>query len=291
MHNVRNTHHHHLCLRSLSGRARWCGTSWKISAPPARSCRFSIFLCRRWLETLQTPCGSWISRLPSRLSKCPRSLALRVHRVLLFLSRRRRKQLVEVPTVLSPTRIALRIAEQIVDTPVPRGRGQGSLPGQSTTATHSSGKRISERIVEQIVDFPEQTVEQIVDISPGGGLGQGSASSAGAADEDFTGFFRTFPRGKKVRVPPRVRVRSCRREVSSWTPAACGETIGSDEWVQFSRRGKPFYWNRRSHETFWTPPEGVKVVWIGEQTAAGEVWYWHKETRVSTYDLPPLPPG
>ena len=38
------------------------------------------------------------------------------------------EQLVEVPTVLSPTRIALRIAEQIVDIPVPRGRGQGSLP-------------------------------------------------------------------------------------------------------------------------------------------------------------------
>ena len=91
------------------------------------------------------------------------------------------EQLVEVPTVLSP----LRIAEQNVGIPVPRGRGQGSLPGQSTTATHSSGKRISERIVEQIVDFPERTVEQIVDISPGDGLGLGSASSAGAADEDF----------------------------------------------------------------------------------------------------------
>ena len=47
--------------------------------------------------------------------------------------------------------------------------------------------------MEQIVGFPAQTVKQIVDISPGGGLGQGSASSAGAADEDFTGFFRTFP--------------------------------------------------------------------------------------------------
>ena len=69
------------------------------------------------------------------------------------------EQLVEVPTVLSP----LRIAEQIVGTPVPLGRGQGSLPGQSSPASHSSGKRISERIVEQIVDFPEQTVEQIVD--------------------------------------------------------------------------------------------------------------------------------
>ena len=62
--------------------------------------------------------------------------------------------------------------------------------------------------MEQIVDFPEQTVDQIVDTSPGAGLGQGSSSSAGPAD---IGFFRTFPRGKKVRVPPRVRVRECLR--------------------------------------------------------------------------------
>ena len=45
------------------------------------------------------------------------------------------EQLVEVPTVLSP----LRIAEQIVGVPVPRGRGQGSLPGQSSTATRTMG--------------------------------------------------------------------------------------------------------------------------------------------------------
>ena len=39
------------------------------------------------------------------------------------------------------------------------------------------------------------------------------------------------------------------------------------------------------------PPEGVKVVWVGEQPASGGVWYWDKIPRVSTYDLPPLPPG
>ena len=49
-------------------------------------------------------------------------------------------QLVEVPTVLSPTRIALQIAEQIVDTPVPRAHVHGSLPGQS-----SSSRRGDER--------------------------------------------------------------------------------------------------------------------------------------------------
>ena len=40
------------------------------------------------------------------------------------------EQLVEVPTVLTPTRIALQMAQQIVDTPVSRGRAQGSLPRQ-----------------------------------------------------------------------------------------------------------------------------------------------------------------
>ena len=89
------------------------------------------------------------------------------------------EQLVEVPTVLSPTRIALQIAEQIVDTPVPRGRGegrvQGFLPRQSSTATPSAEERISERIVEQFSlssakRTSEQIEEQLVDTSPGVGL-------------------------------------------------------------------------------------------------------------------------
>ena len=58
---------------------------------------------------------------------------------------------VEVPTVLSPTRIALQIAEQIVGIPVPRGRGeqrlQGFSPGQGSTLV-SSAERISKRTVE-----------------------------------------------------------------------------------------------------------------------------------------------
>ena len=233
---------------------------------------------------------------------CPRSLAHPCPSRCPIPEPQSAEQLVEVATLLSPTRIALRIAEQIVDTPVPRGRGQGCVlvfsSEQSTTATPSAEERISERIVEQFSPSSakrtsERIEEQIVGIpSSGGCLGHGSSSSAGAADEDFIGgFFALFPRGKKVRVPPRVRVRSCSWEVTSWTPAAYGETIGADEWVQFSQTGKPFYWNRRSHETCWTPPEGVKVVWVGEQPASGGVWYWHKETRVSTYDLPPLPPG
>ena len=103
------------------------------------------------------------------------------------------EQLVEVPTVLSPSRIALQIAEQIVGIPAPRGRLQGFLPEQSSTATTSSLERTSEQIVEQLVDIP----------SSGGGLGQGFSSSAGPADEDFTGgFFALFPVGKSAQLGP-----------------------------------------------------------------------------------------
>ena len=102
------------------------------------------------------------------------------------------EQLVEVPTVLSPLRIALQITEQIVDTPVPQGRGkrrvQGFLPEQSSTATSSSLVRISERTVEHIVDLP----------SSGGALGHGSSSLAGPADAVFTVFFRTFSMEKSA---------------------------------------------------------------------------------------------
>ena len=121
-------------------------------------------------------------------------------------------QLVEVPTVLTP----LRIAEQIVGTPVPRGRGegrvQGFLPRQSSTATPSSEERISERIEEQLVDT-----------SPGLGLGQGSSSSAGPADEDFTGvFFAVFPKLKKCEVGFALESESARQ----WQPIHAGCSAG-----------------------------------------------------------------
>ena len=45
--------------------------------------------------------------------------------------------------------------------------------------------------------------QRIVDTFPGDGLGLGSTSSAGAADEEFTGVVSTFHHGKKCGVPGR----------------------------------------------------------------------------------------
>ena len=121
------------------------------------------------------------------------------------------EQLVEVPTLISFSSFQ-RTLEQHVDIPVPRRGGrhvglQGFLPEQSSTVMSSSLKRISERTVEQIVDIPS-----------GVGLGQGSSSSAGPAEEDFTVVFHTFPM-EKVRSARQVSA-DLPRHVSSWTPAA-----------------------------------------------------------------------
>ena len=67
------------------------------------------------------------------------------------------EQLVEVPTIMSCSTVLQRTMEQNVDIPV-LGRGgrnvglQAFLPRQSSTAQLASLERISERIVEQIVD-------------------------------------------------------------------------------------------------------------------------------------------
>ena len=84
--------------------------------------------------------------------------------------------------------------EQNVDSPVPRGgvrRLQGLPPGQgpeqSSTALHVSQERISERNMEQIVDFPVFG-GGLQDFRPGHGSTASSSSShvpAGAVDEPF----------------------------------------------------------------------------------------------------------
>ena len=118
------------------------------------------------------------------------------------------EQLVEVPTTVSYSSL-LRTVEQHVDIPVPGGGGpssglHGFLPKQRSTASPSR-KRISERIVEQIVDPVSR-----------GGLHGSSSSHFPAGDEERTdepgkGGFRTFPQIKKVRQYLRTRGRNCLR--------------------------------------------------------------------------------
>ena len=80
-------------------------------------------------------------------------------------------------------------------------------------------------------------------------------------------------------------------ESSPSTPAAEQEV--SVEWVRLRERhaGKTYFWNRRTNSTVWQAPAGVEVVWYAERTEEGGIWYWYRDTRVSTFDLPPRPPG
>ena len=67
----------------------------------------------------------------------------------------------------------------------------------------------------------------------------------------------------------------------------------SIEWVQLrdGNAGKTHHWNRRIRASVWKAPAGVEVVWFGTRDEKWVLYYWHTDTRVSTYDLPPLPPG
>ena len=124
------------------------------------------------------------------------------------------EQLVEVPTIISYSSL-LRTVEQHVDIPVPRRGGrhpglQGFSSGQSSTATPSSKKRISDRIVEQIVDPVSRG--RLLGSFPGHGS---SSSHSPAGDEERADelgrrvFFALFPKLKKVRSWLRTRVREC----------------------------------------------------------------------------------
>ena len=80
---------------------------------------------------------------------------------------------------------------------------------------------------------------------------------------------------------------------SSSTPAAYEKPRDSVEWVQFSDdvTSKTCCWNRRTRQSVWKPPAGIKVVWVGTQDEEGVRCCWHKVTRVGACALPPLPPG
>ena len=54
----------------------FCGKPWSRSSSPSYPCRWSTFLCRRWWTSCRksSSSSSHCLLLPSRLSKCPRSL-------------------------------------------------------------------------------------------------------------------------------------------------------------------------------------------------------------------------
>ena len=134
--------------------------------------------------------------------------------------------------------------------------------------TPSSQERISVRIVEQIVDFTVSG-RGLQDYRPGQSSSSSSHFPAGVhevLDEHGEGFFRTFPSGKKVRVSPRVRVRGCpgtsahglRRLVTrpSVPTSGCSSRGGGQTLLLEPTLQRDL---------------GVKVVWFGEQPAAGGV--------------------
>ena len=165
----------------------------------------------------------------------------------------------------------------------------------------SSEERISERVVEQIVDFPAQTVEQIVDTSvhrgrcqgflpeqgstatsssgkrisertveqivdipsSGGGLGHESSSSAGPADEDFAGVFALFLMEK---------VRSAWQEVSAQLGRhVSSSTLGAH---QMARAGEPVDFGGSDVWVLIRPPDISKS------------HYWNRRTNLTAWDPP-----
>ena len=176
------------------------------------------------------------------------------------------EQLVEVPTILSYSSLLQRTVEQHVDIPVPSGGGgpssglQGFSSGQRSTASPSSKKRISERIVEQIVD-PVSS-----------GRLQGSSSShspAGGeerADEPGKGFFSHFsPKYTSAKLGSHSGSELLPESSPSTRAAQLEDSV---EWVRLRdvNSGKTNNWNRRTFSTVWKPPSSSS--WVKSCTAS-----------------------
>ena len=172
------------------------------------------------------------------------------------------EQLVEVPTIVSHSWLQLRM-EQNVDIPVP-GRGgrisglQGFLPRQSSTALLSSGERISERTVEQIVDIPGGGLQ---DFRPGQSSSSSSHFPAGvpeALDEPWQGFFSHFSQ-KNAKSGSRSR----QRVPTSFSPStpAPQQRVRLKEWVMVMNEHGLYYWNMDTGEKCWQLEEGSQPRW------------------------------
>ena len=216
------------------------------------------------------------------------------------------EHVVEVPTVVSPSFFS-QFVEQNADIPVPGARG--SFWNWRSSWCPPTEQRSS----------PNFSVEQIINIFSQFPVVQQFLAMEVLPEEAFhpRAFVRTFPTEKKgARVTRQVSA-GVVEDSSSSTPATHEEPtppsvvpqnlvpghgvhqrlaelrseetklMDSVEWVQLSddATSKTCYWNRRIRMTSWLPPEDTRVVWVGEKAAGGA-----QGTRVSTYDLPPLPP-
>ena len=176
------------------------------------------------------------------------------------------EQLVEVPPPVFYSSLQ-RTVEQHVDIPVPGGGGrnvrlQGFLPEQSSTFSFSSSERISERIMEQIVDIPVARGDP-----QGFRLGQSSSSVAhspaawlNTEDEPFQVSFRTFSPEDKSATDTRHMGARVPRHVSPSTSSAYGLRSWVDDdtgetWTLLTDPALGSWWyNLRTHRSQWHPP-------------------------------------
>ena len=151
------------------------------------------------------------------------------------------EQLVEVPTIISFSSFQ-RTVEQHVDIPVPGGGPssglQSFLPGQSSTALPSK-KRISERIVEQLVDPVLVEVFLVLSHDMVHLLSHFPAGSSDLLEKRFNGFLALFPGGKKCEdwsaqgVGTAPRVEPIHAGCSAGGLRRVGAAQGTPRWQDF----------------------------------------------------------
>ena len=126
---------------------------------------------------------------------------------------------IPVPVVVGPVEVQL---EQVVDVPAPHRVRNPSIRVLQRTAgqvVDVTNPHIMEDFDIPQAHVQQRTVEQSVGVAGDASSSRPaphedlrcSAAWLGSAEEQFQGFFRTFPRRKKVRKSPRSRVRECTR--------------------------------------------------------------------------------
>ena len=141
----------HLCSRLLAGKSVWerhCVEDMGTVCPFVQILNYPapqiVDTVLNFFHLLNLPVAEQVVEVPKvSSSSCPSRAVLEAPQVV--------EQLVVVPTIVSYSSLQQRSAEQIVDIPVPRGRGrrrrQGFLPGQASTAS----------VAEQTADIPSSS--------------------------------------------------------------------------------------------------------------------------------------